>query len=116
MVDLSVHPEALAEFMEAVAFYEARASGLGQDFFDEVHRVWRLIRENPQIAAEFEAPYRRYVCRRFPFGVVYRPTRGGVRVLAVMHTACCCAGYPLGRVSKRTSRVSSARPGSLQHQ
>jgi plasmid stabilization system protein ParE len=85
LVNLSVHPEALAEFMEAVAFYEARASGLGQDFFDEVHRVWRLIRENPQIAAEFEAPYRRYVCRRFPFGVVYRPTRSGVRVLAVMH-------------------------------
>jgi hypothetical protein len=50
-----------------------------------VYRVWQLIRENPQIAAEFEAPYRRYVCRRFPFGVVYREMTKEVRVLAVMH-------------------------------
>ena len=85
MVELVVHPAALAELTEAAAFYEERATGLGKDFFDEVHRVWGLIRENPEIAAEFEVPYRRYLCRRFPFSVVYRPVPEGVRVLAVMH-------------------------------
>jgi toxin ParE1/3/4 len=85
LVDLHVHPAALDEFVEATAFYEERASGLGEDFFQEVQRVWMSIRENPDIAPEFESPYRRYVCRRFPFSIVYRRDADGVRVLAVMH-------------------------------
>lgn len=41
MVELLVHPEALDEFIQAADFYEGRAPGLGQEFFEEVHRVWR---------------------------------------------------------------------------
>jgi toxin ParE1/3/4 len=85
LVDLHVHPAALDEFIEATAFYEEQASGLGEDFFEEVQRVWHSIRENPDLAPEFEPPYRRYVCRRFPFSIVYRRDPNGVRVLAVMH-------------------------------
>ncbi|MCH7532352.1 MAG: type II toxin-antitoxin system RelE/ParE family toxin [Gemmatimonadetes bacterium] len=85
MVEVIVHPAALAELTEASAFYEERAPGLGRDLFEEAVRVFQLIGENPSIAAEFEEPYRRYLCRRFPFSVVYRESRGGVRVLAVMH-------------------------------
>jgi len=85
LVDLFVHPAALDEFVEASAFYEERAIGLGEDFFEEVLRVWTAIRENPELAPEFERPYRRYICRRFPFSVVYRRIPEGVRVLAVMH-------------------------------
>ena len=84
-MSLTVHPEALAELVEAISFYESRAEGLGGDLFEEVRRVWEMIRENPEVAPEFDAPYRRYVCRRFPFSVVYRPLPEHVRVLAVMH-------------------------------
>lgn len=85
MVDLLVHPDALDEFVEASAFYEGQAPGLGEDFFEEVHRVWTAIRENPDLAPEFEPPYRRFLCRRFPFSIIYRRVPEGVRVLAVMH-------------------------------
>lgn len=80
-----LHPEALAEYTEAVEFYENHAPGLGRDFFEEVQRVLRLVEENPGIGSPFDSPYRRAYCRRFPFGVVYRETAEVVWVLAVMH-------------------------------
>jgi toxin ParE1/3/4 len=75
----------MAEMVEAAAFYEERAPGLGQDFFEEVEGVFRLVVENPDAGTSREPPYRRFVCRRFPFAVIYCETPGGVRILAVMH-------------------------------
>jgi dihydrofolate reductase len=56
-VVVELHPEALAEYAEAVAFYE-------------VQRVLRLIGENPALGSPFDGPYRRAYCRRFPFAVI----------------------------------------------
>ena len=80
-----LHPEALAEYAEAVGFYEERAPGLGRDFFEEVQRVLRLISETPGLGSPLIPPYRRAYCRRFPFGVVYREDEDIVWVQAVMH-------------------------------
>ena len=59
LVSPIIHPAALAELAEAVAFYEDRASGLGRDLLEEVERVLDIILENPEVAPVFEAPYRR---------------------------------------------------------
>lgn len=82
---LVLHPAALDELVEAAGFYEAQAAGLGLDFLQEVERILRLLEDNPEIAPVFDAPYRRYLCRRFPFAVVYRIVEEEVRALAVMH-------------------------------
>jgi hypothetical protein len=71
-VVVELHPEALAEYAEAVAFYE-------------VQRVLRLIGENPALGSPFDGPYRRAYCRRFPFAVIYREDEDMVWVQAVMH-------------------------------
>jgi plasmid stabilization system protein ParE len=84
-VVVRLHPEALAEYAEAVGFCEMRAPGLGREFFDEVQRVLELIGENPGVGSPFEDPYRRAYCRRFPFGVIYREDGDVVWVQAVMH-------------------------------
>ena len=67
-----LHPEAVAEYVEAISFYEGRAAGLGREFFDEVQRVLRVVGESPASGSPFSSPYRRILCRRFPFAVVYR--------------------------------------------
>jgi toxin ParE1/3/4 len=85
LVTTIVHPAATAELAEAVGFYEERAEGLGHDLYDEVARVFAEVAANPHIAPVFDDPYRRYLCRRFPFSVVYRVTSDSVRFLAVMH-------------------------------
>jgi plasmid stabilization system protein ParE len=84
-VVVRLHPEALAEYAEAIAFYEEQAPGLGREFFDEVQRVLRVIEEHPGMGSPFDDPYRRAYCRRFPFGVVYREEGDVVWVQAVMH-------------------------------
>jgi len=84
-VVVRLHPEVLAEFGEAVAFYQDRAPGLGQEFFAEVQRVLKSIGENPSMGSPLAPPFRRFLCRRFPFGVVYREDDNGVLAQAVMH-------------------------------
>lgn len=49
---VQLHPEALAEYAEAVGFYEERATGLGREFFEEVQRVLRLVGESPRLVAK----------------------------------------------------------------
>jgi hypothetical protein len=56
VVAATIHPEALEEPAQAIGFYE-----------------------------EFEPPVRCLSLARFPFGIVYRSTSRGVRILAVMH-------------------------------
>ena len=82
-----LHPEALAEYTEAIGFYEERATGLGREFFDEVQRVLRLVRDSPGVGSPLEPPFRRAYCRRFPFAVVYREDEDDqvLWVHAVMH-------------------------------
>lgn len=80
-----LHPEALAELGEAIAFYEDRAVGLGRDLFDEVERILRNVGENPRLGSPLDGPYRKALCRRFPFAVIYRELDDHVRVQAIMH-------------------------------
>ena len=82
---VQLHPEALAEFGEAIAFYEERAPGLGRDFFEEVRRVFENVGDNPGLGSPLDGPFRRAYCRRFPFAVIYREDRDVVWVQAVMH-------------------------------
>jgi toxin ParE1/3/4 len=84
-VVVRLHPEALAEYGEAVGFYEERVPGLGLEFFDEVQRVLRVIEGHPGLGSPFDGPYRRAYCQRFPFGVVYREEGEVIWVQAVMH-------------------------------
>jgi hypothetical protein len=80
-----LHPEAIAEYVEAISLYEDRATGLGREFFDEVQRVLGIVRDSPGSGSSFSPPYRRILCGRSPFAVVYREDGQGVRVQAVMH-------------------------------
>jgi len=80
-----IHPEALAEMAEAARFYEGRAPGLGREFFEEVVAVIRTAVENPEAGTPQESPFRRLLCRRFPFAVVYRQAGDELRILAVAH-------------------------------
>nr|MBA2669637.1 type II toxin-antitoxin system RelE/ParE family toxin [Gemmatimonadota bacterium] len=65
--------------------YEDRAPGLGREFFEEVMADIRTAVENPEVGTTQESPFRRMLCRRFPFVVVYRQADDELRILAVAH-------------------------------
>ncbi|MBI4616992.1 MAG: type II toxin-antitoxin system RelE/ParE family toxin [Planctomycetes bacterium] len=79
------HPEAQAEFYEALAYYEECEPGLGCDFALEVHSTIRSIVAHPWAWPTLEDEVRRCLTRRFPYGVLYSIESDGIFILAVMH-------------------------------
>ncbi|HUT58358.1 MAG TPA: type II toxin-antitoxin system RelE/ParE family toxin [Phycisphaerae bacterium] len=81
----SFHPEAEAEFLGAIDFYEAREPGLGQDFAIQVYSTVRRIVSFPRAWPVLGGDVRRCLTNRFPYGVLYTIEPNGVFILAVMH-------------------------------
>ena len=86
-MSFSFHPAAEEEFAAAVDLYEVRQAGLGVDFAVEVRAAIGRAVALPNAWAELEPGIRRVLTQRFPYGVLYSPSRSGILVLAVMHLA-----------------------------
>ena len=79
------HPEAEAEFLDAVDYYEECETGLGFDFSIEVYSTVENILSFPKAWPCLEGDIRRCQTRRFPYGLVYTIEGDAVLILAVMH-------------------------------
>lgn len=69
------HPEARAELLAAVDWYEERRDGLGQDLHGEVERAERAVVQNPERWPQWPGAgpgIRRCVLPRFPFSVAFQ--------------------------------------------
>jgi len=76
---------------EAAAWYEARQTGLGMEFVEEVIRVWDALAENPLLNCR-RHPTRNMRWRypdRFPYRVIYEvlDAEHTIVVAAVLHAA-----------------------------
>ncbi len=84
-MSFSFHPEAEAEFNEAIDYYEEIESGLGYDFALEVYSAINRSVEFPKAWSLFDDEVRRSLVRRFPHGVLYSEDPEGIFILAVMN-------------------------------
>lgn len=85
-------PAARKEIRAAVAYYEARRQGLGDDFLDEFSRRFDEISDQPLRFPKDDCSgkgreYRYALLERFPYRVVYRVFAGEILVVAVAHTS-----------------------------
>jgi hypothetical protein len=81
----SFHPEAEAEFIQAIDYYEDCEEGLGHDFAVEVYSTIERTTSHARAWPIIEQDIRRSLVKRFPFGVVYAEEKEGVFIVAVMH-------------------------------
>jgi hypothetical protein len=79
------HPEAEAEFVEAVAFYERVDPSLGEEFSLEVRTAIRHVLSYPNAWPILEGHVRRCLVNRFPYGILYSVEPDRVFILAMMH-------------------------------
>ena len=79
------HPEAEAEFLAAVSYYEVCEVGLGEDFSLEVYSSIQNILSYPLAWPVLEGNIRRCLTNRFPFGVLYSIDSDCAYILAIMH-------------------------------
>ena len=72
----SFHPDAEAEFDQAVAYYEATQSGLGLSLADEVLVAVTRILDYPEAGQPFSKNTRRCLAKRFPLRAYLSNSRG----------------------------------------
>lgn len=84
-------PEVQTDVESAVAWYERRRVGLGQEFLAEVIVVWRKVAENPLLNSKRAraAHVRWRLTERFPYRVIYEVQEDvkTVIVAAVLHSS-----------------------------
>ena len=78
-------PEARAELLEAQAWYESRATGLGLEFARVVDAAVAAATRNPTAFAQIAGACRRVLLRRFPFSLVFRVRGDELLVIAIFH-------------------------------
>jgi len=79
-------PEAEAEYLDAIAFYESRGYRLGATLIAEFEHAIRLIFERPLAWRQVhESGIRKLGLARYPYTVFYLPMPDGVQVTAFAH-------------------------------
>ena len=79
------HPEAKEELAAAAEFYEDRVRDLGLAFLAEVEKSIRQIARAPKRWPVLSGAVRRFLLKRFPYGILYALDDGKISILAVMH-------------------------------
>ncbi len=92
-------PEAEAEYLEAVRFYEEQRAGLGNAIICEFERVIELVIEKPETwRLVHPSGIRSIRLSRFPYTLFYRVFLDDIQVTAFAHNRRR-PGYWLTRIS-----------------
>lgn len=81
---LTLHPDADAELIEAVRYYELRQPGLGSDLLKEVERALDQILTYPEASQKIGWRVRRKPWQ-FPYNLVYAIYPERIRLVAFAH-------------------------------
>lgn len=73
------------EMLDAAQYYEAQASGLGEDFLNKIESAVQDISQQPDRWPIVQLDVRRRLVHRFPYAVLFRITKNEILILAVAH-------------------------------
>jgi plasmid stabilization system protein ParE len=76
---------ALAEYIESGRYYNRQVPGLGDEFADEIEAGVHAIQAAPLRWRVVEADVRRYLVKRFPYGLYYTVEGNVIVIWAVKH-------------------------------
>ena len=82
---LVFRPEAQKEQLDAMAWYEERAVGLGFEFARAVDVAVERIRRTPLTFPALEDGFRHAMTRKFPYSVIYSATESEIVVVTCFH-------------------------------
>jgi plasmid stabilization system protein ParE len=82
-------PQAVEDVVEAAAWYEAHASGLGDELVDEILKATHRAQNNPELfrIVHREGSVRRALTNRFPYRIFFSVVGETLYVHAVLHGA-----------------------------
>jgi len=79
--------EAEIDIENAFVWYELNQIGLGKKFFESVNKSIHFIAGRPFICSEIFKNIRRFVIKKFPYGIYYRVNSESkeVQIIAIIH-------------------------------
>jgi toxin ParE1/3/4 len=82
-------PQAVEDVVEAAAWYEAHAPGLGDQLIDEILDATRRAQKNPELfrIVHREGNIRRVLANRFPYRIFFSVVGETLYVHAILHGA-----------------------------
>jgi hypothetical protein len=93
---LRFHPAAVEESVEAGCYYDRQQVGLGAEFDSALQTGINAILENPIRWPAQTNETRRFLLKRFPYGIVYTLHEQTITVIAVMHLRRRRSTGPIG--------------------
>lgn len=84
-MNVEFHPEAMAEFSQAVEFYEDRQPLVGVRFRDRVREIVAGLSDRPDLGWTHRAGTRLQRVSRFPYGVIFLVQGERIQIVAVAH-------------------------------
>jgi len=79
------HPDAEAEYLEAVRYYSEIRPELGFAFVEEMEAAVHRARSSPDMGRPFGDGCRRVLARHYPYLVIYEKLEDRVFIWAVAH-------------------------------
>ncbi len=80
-----LHPDAIAEAKAAYEWYAEHNCSAANAFISELDHAISQIQTGPERWTIHLHGTRKFLLRRFPYGVVYRITEAAIQVIAVAH-------------------------------
>ncbi len=84
-MQLLLRPEAEQELLEAQAWYESKALGLGFEFARAADAAVASALRNPLGHLRIDADFRRVLFRKFPYTLIYLPSPDELLVISFFH-------------------------------
>ena len=85
--EIHFHPEVAQEIKSSYDWYESKVNGLGKKFLDELESGFLSIQTFPNIWANFQYGFKRYLLGNFPFSILYKEAPEKIIIIAVMHNS-----------------------------
>ncbi len=80
-----LRPEAEQELLDAQAWYESKALGLGFEFARAADAAVASALSNPFGHLRIEEEFRRVIFRKFPYSLIYLPSLSELLVVSFFH-------------------------------
>jgi plasmid stabilization system protein ParE len=80
-----LHPDAITEAKAAYEWYAERNPAAADAFISELDHAISQIQTGPERWTMHLHGTRKFLLRRFPYGVIYRITESAIQVIAVAH-------------------------------
>jgi hypothetical protein len=79
------HPEATAELIAAVEWYQEVRAGLGEELLADFERTVSRLSADPERFPTIKNNVRKIRFQRFPYAIMFRIHADSIEIVAVMH-------------------------------